>query len=593
MAYRPYGSNGTIAETLNAMFEHKLVLPAIQREFVWDSKKVCSLFDSLMQGYTFGTFLNWEVQPQNSSKFVWYDFIRTHDVRRPHNDELPSFHNKAVTAVLDGQQRLTALNIGLMGSMTWKIPYLWWSNPAAFPTQHLYLNLLSLENNDDTMAHSDKGRYQFDFLRDDRRIRRTETEWWFKVSDVMGITTDGLVDAWIRDNIGDADGDQANKARSTLRILQRRTHEDSLIYCYSEQNQDLEAVLEIFIRLNSRGVPLSRQDLLLSMAEAQFKSLDARAGTHSLVDTLNNTGVGFAFSKEFVLKAGLMLSDINIAVKRENFTRANMETLEEHWRGVRHSLILTIQLAARFGFNRDNLRSHNALLPIAYYIHKAELASNFLNLDSYAEHRQDIKTWLIRSLLKPGIWRSGTDSMLRSLRLAMNEVDQSRFPLDELVESLAQQKKELEFTKDEIDELAEMRFGDSRIRLLLMLLFPINVDQELHIDHIFPRARFTSKALVAAGVSERKHEGYRYLMNGLANLQLLNATENLEKHGKLPSDWLNNKTFPTPERNESRQEYTRARLLQDMPDELSRFEEFYLLRRDRMKERIIQLLGDA
>lgn len=593
MAYRPYGNNGTIAETLNAVFEHKLVLPAIQREFVWDDKKVCSLFDSLMQGYTFGTFLYWEVEPHNSSKFVWYDFIRTHDVRRPHNDELPSFHNKAVTAVLDGQQRLTALNIGLTGSMTWKLPYLWWSNPSAFPTQHLYLNLLSPQNDDASVAHSDKGRYQFSFLRADRQIRRTETEWWFKVSDVMGITTSALVDAWIGTHTEDPNSDQANQARGALLTLQRRVHEDSLIYCYGEQSQDLDAVLEIFIRLNSRGVPLSRQDLLLSMAEAQFKGLDARARTHDLVDTLNSTGVGFAFSKEFVLKAGLMLSDINIAVKRENFTRANMEALEEHWQGVRQSLILTIQLAARFGFNRGNLRSHNALLPIAYYIHKAGIASNFLNLDSYAKHRQDIKAWLIHSLLKPGIWRSGTDSMLRNLRQAMQEADQSHFPLDQLIESLAQQKKELEFKREEIDDLAEMRFGDSRIRLLLMLLSPINIDQELHVDHIFPRAQFTTKALVEAGVNERKHDHYRYLMNGLANLQLLNATENQEKHGKLPSDWLNSKTFPTPERNESHQAYTRARLLEDMPDELNRFEDFYCLRRERMKECIIQLLGDA
>ena len=31
--------------------------PAIQREFVWKPEQIAKLFDSLMQGYPFGTFL--------------------------------------------------------------------------------------------------------------------------------------------------------------------------------------------------------------------------------------------------------------------------------------------------------------------------------------------------------------------------------------------------------------------------------------------------------------------------------------------------------------------------------------------------------
>jgi hypothetical protein len=48
---------------------------------------------------------------------------------------------QATTAILDGQQRLTALNIGLYGSHAERQPRKWWSNPDAFPKKRLYLNL--------------------------------------------------------------------------------------------------------------------------------------------------------------------------------------------------------------------------------------------------------------------------------------------------------------------------------------------------------------------------------------------------------------------------------------------------------------------
>ncbi len=35
----------------------ELVLPAIQREFVWDDRQIVRLFDSVLRGYPIGTFL--------------------------------------------------------------------------------------------------------------------------------------------------------------------------------------------------------------------------------------------------------------------------------------------------------------------------------------------------------------------------------------------------------------------------------------------------------------------------------------------------------------------------------------------------------
>ena len=138
-----YQTGATIKDTLEEIHRRDLVLPAIQRELVWRPEQIYSFFDSLMQGYPFGTFLYWRVAPETSGKFNFYGFVLDYHQRdSPHCPALGSMPNQKLTAVLDGQQRLTALNIGLRGSMAWKLPRLWRNNPEAFPVRRLYLDLL-------------------------------------------------------------------------------------------------------------------------------------------------------------------------------------------------------------------------------------------------------------------------------------------------------------------------------------------------------------------------------------------------------------------------------------------------------------------
>ena len=57
-----YKPGGTIGDALGRIQNKSYVLPAIQREFVWKPEQIERLFDSLMQGYPFGTFLFWKVE---------------------------------------------------------------------------------------------------------------------------------------------------------------------------------------------------------------------------------------------------------------------------------------------------------------------------------------------------------------------------------------------------------------------------------------------------------------------------------------------------------------------------------------------------
>jgi hypothetical protein len=116
-----------------------------------------------------------------------------------------------------------------------------------------------------------------------------------------------------------------NRASDTLHRLYDVVHTAPILTFYTEKSQELERVLRIFIRMNSGGTVLSYSDLLLSIAVAQWSKLDARQEIHGLVDELNKIGSGFNLSKDFVLKAGLMLADIaSVGFKVENFNRENM-----------------------------------------------------------------------------------------------------------------------------------------------------------------------------------------------------------------------------------------------------------------------------
>ena len=150
----------TILKVLDGISGREYVLPAIQREFVWSTEQVCQLFDSMMRGYPIGSFLFWKVDADHSGTYTFYDFVLNYHQRdAPHCPIHPTMSGRPLTAVLDGQQRLTALNIGLRGSHAEKRPRLWWNNPDAFPKKELYLNLCAGPSEDD-----EEMGYEFRFL---------------------------------------------------------------------------------------------------------------------------------------------------------------------------------------------------------------------------------------------------------------------------------------------------------------------------------------------------------------------------------------------------------------------------------------------
>ena len=577
---------GTIKEALDSIASHGYVLPAIQREFVWRPEQVCNLFDSLMQGYPFGEFMFWRVDAENSDQYRWYDFVRNYHQRDyPHCPELGPVHGKPLTAVLDGQQRLTAFNIGLRGSMAIKLPYRRWDSADAFPKRVLALDLLAPPDPDE-----EGSRYAFEFVNEDR-IGLEDTRLWFRVSDIMGYSTDNpapdMLD-WVSEQ--SLDTERQRMAFRALNRLHQAICVEPVVAYYEEKSQDIERVLNIFIRCNSGGTPLSYSNLLLSIAVSQWDTLDARSEVHGLVDDMNKVRAGLLFNADFVLKAGLMLTDIaSVGFRVENFTHENMAILEKNWPDIRQALLETVELMDSFGFDSRTIQATNSLLPIAYYLYKKGAPRDFETSDRYLNDRKVIRGWLTRSILKEsGIWGSGLDTLLTALRGVIRDSDRSEFPAGELRRVMDRRGKTLDFVEEEIEDLADMRLGDRRIFPLLTMLFPhLESRDGSDIDHVFPKSRFTPNRLKAACVADEQIEAFRDRCDRLANLQLLDRSVNNEKRATLPADWLD---VHCPD-SQARLSYCDRHLLGDVPREVKEFTGYYKARRQKLRDRIAGLVN--
>lgn len=572
----------TIARTLSRIQSREFVLPAIQREFVWSTNQVCLLFDSLMRGYPIGSFLFWKVDSKHSSDFAFYDFIRDfHQFKAPHCPRLDLPDGQPVTAILDGQQRLTALNIGLRGSHAEKLPRKRWNNLDAYPRKELYLNLLSHGQDDDQEME-----YGFRFLTKDQVASVDNAkDHWFPVKRVLDIEPGPGIFKYIQE-AGLAEHDRAFYILDRLHGV---VHRENLINYYEEEDQDLDKVLSIFIRVNSGGTQLSYSDMLLSIATAQWRDLDAREVIHSFVDDLNQTGQGFAFSKDLVLKAGLVLTDINdIRFKVTNFNTANMNTLESKWDTVSKALQLAARLIADCGFSERTLRADSVLIPIAYYLAQRRLEESYVTSPNSSADRQLLRFWATRSLVKAGVWGSGLDTLLSALRTTLRDNVDSAFPSSAIESTMTRLGKSLRFDEEEIGDLAETPYGNRNVFPILSLLYPgANVRGEFHVDHVFPRSWFRKTRLRAGGVSEEKLDEFRQKMDGLPNLQLLEGPINAQKLDKLPKVWAA-EHYPD---EKARGMYLAAHDMHDLPDDIMEFLRFYEARRRRIAARLRDLLG--
>ena len=179
----------TIAKVINRL-NRNYFLPAIQRPFVWKPEQLIRLFDSLMKGYPISSFLFWELKPENKSQWEIYKFIEDFKYGDIHN-EIAETDGFDVTLVLDGQQRLTSLMLGLRGSYTIKAKGKRWNNPDAWSKHHLYIDLLKDPNVEDDETGIEIS-YGFKFF--SVPPQNSKDHFWIKVCRVLEFDDEVLFD---------------------------------------------------------------------------------------------------------------------------------------------------------------------------------------------------------------------------------------------------------------------------------------------------------------------------------------------------------------------------------------------------------------
>lgn len=565
----------TIKKAIDEIVDRTYLLPAIQRKFVWGADKIEVLFDSIMRGYPINSFMFWDIKSSTiKENFKFYQFLTEYrSFFKEDNPDIDTKGYKDFIAVIDGQQRLTGIYLGLKGTYAYKMPRKWWSdNEENIPTRRLYIELSERlpDENERQME------YNFLFLTE-KEVQKENSlgKNWFKVNEILRFEDANKLDEFIDEQYW-----KSNKySKEVIRKLRKAVFEDILINYYLEETQEIDTVLDIFIRTNSGGEPLNFSDLLMSVTTANW-TLDARKEIPDVVAKVFGFGnPNFIISKDFVLKTCLVLFSENIKFQVKNFNKEQVLKFEADWERVKQSIIEAFSLIGSWGFNNSSLRAKNAAIPIIYYIYQNRIENEINNKAKYTDIKVSMRKWLCLSLLK-GVFGGQSDSVLTSIRKVM-VANPQKFPLSEIkAEFRTNPSKNLSFDDDFIEGLLTTQYEDTNCYSILALLYShLNFDNHLHKDHLHPSS-YLKKLKNEDFENDIDYAFYKdeKNWNSILNLQLLDGALNLSKTDKSLREWI-----------EENKISTKNQLIPDEFQDIKSFRDFIDARRRNLKEILINL----
>lgn len=205
-----------------------IALPDIQRPFVWTNAKVRDLFDSMYRGFPVGYFLFWENAAEGGAKHIGVTAKQ---------------YVKASRLVVDGQQRLTSLYAVFRGQKVLDANYKERQIEIAFRPRD--------------------GKFEVT----DAAIRK-DAEWIPNISEIWssGKASYTLVRDFlkqVRSKFELADADEEKIAHNLDRLFNLRKYPFTALEIAT--SVDEEQVADIFVRINSKGVPLNQADFILTL----------------------------------------------------------------------------------------------------------------------------------------------------------------------------------------------------------------------------------------------------------------------------------------------------------------------------------------
>lgn len=206
----------TVETLLSDIRSGQILMPEIQRPFVWDTTKVRDLIDSIYRGFPVGyiiTSKNPDVMTKDGVKAL------------------------GKTLLIDGQQRLTALRASVLGETVINKRY---------KKVNIRIAFHPLEERFETLTPAiDKN-----------------SIWISDISKILSndFSSYNFVNEYVQQN-PDISPDQISKVVEGLR---RRILTQDIGYIELSHELDVDTVAEIFERINSKGVPLNQADFAMS-----------------------------------------------------------------------------------------------------------------------------------------------------------------------------------------------------------------------------------------------------------------------------------------------------------------------------------------
>lgn len=490
-----------------------LWLPNIQRPFVWNEEQIERLFDSIMREYPISTLLIWRTKAEvKHRKFIdhWKPSFKLSSAYVTQN-------SRPKGMVLDGQQRLQSLFIGLRGS---------------YDGRELHFDILSGE-----ISLPEDIRYRFRFL------SAESAKWpWVRFKDILHSLSTGrklpmdVADEIVtKASVALSAEDNRRLQRNVSRAQKEFLSDENVSYQLLDSVDDPEAygiddVVEIFIRANSGGTKLGKSDLLFSLLAQDWNLADE--SVEELLSEIN--AGGYAFDRDWVLKCCLVMLGQGAKYEVRKFRDPTVrERLVANW-GL---LSEAIKAVRDFLFSHTNLRtdkavtSYIALIPLVYFRFRFPEKWTAAN---GKEH------YLLRTMLA-GAFSGTPDSLID--RCVRSIDSNSDLIVDDLFQLIRDDGRSLELTAN---ALLGIRYRKPLSHLLFALWYqhfdftPALEDNLPQQDHIFPQSALRKVQVLNPETGRWRMKYDSDERDQIANLALLTAKENgfSGKSDSLPEEWL-------------------------------------------------------
>jgi len=476
-------------------------LPNIQRPFVWTEEQIERLFDSIMREYPISTLLVW----RTDSEIRRRKFIDNYRRGMKLSDFYVPAHSKPKMLVLDGQQRLQSLYIGLMGS---------------YDKKELYFDVLS----GGPVNAPDDMKFRFKFLTAEKAafpyLKFKDLVFSEKKPRPMNEEVVSGSDRPLSEEELDRIGDNLSTILTQFKMDEVMVYQklDSIgnAGIYNEDD-----VVEIFIRANAGGTRLGKSDLLFSLLSSTWDESDERMD--ELLTDLNKTG--FNFDRDFVLKTCLTLLNKGAQYEVAKFRDPSIrEELVEKWDEIADAICAVRDALYNKTFIRTGkaIPSYLALIPPIYArYHFPDTWAKVKRFDEYA----------LRTLLT-GAFSATPDHLINQCTNRIR--DTGEFDVDKIFNILRGEGRSLEITRDTI---LSQYYGSRQIHLLFNYWYrnfnyiPAYENNLPQVDHIFPQSLLKQKKrLNPDSGREDLLVYYQEDRDQIANCMLLTAEENGAGH---------------------------------------------------------------